>query len=637
MGGGLLNLIAYGNKNIILNGDPEKNLFKTTYAKYTNFGMQKFRVNFDGQKSLRLNTSSVYKFSIPRYADMLSETCFTIDLPHIWSTFYVDSGLQQYDPSNSNTIAVQPYEFKWIKNLGFQMIKSVKFTIGGQQIQQYSGSYLYNMILRDYPAEKKKLLDEMTGNTSDLNDPANHSNRNGHYPTAFKPEGANWSGGIEPSIRGRKLYIPINIWTTLNSKLSFPIAALKYNLLQIEITCRPIQELFVIRDINQYINENYSQGQLIRPATKYIKPQYISTFNTIDVKYQMRLFLQQPPGSGFTQLNKWITSIDNTQLDIWYADPYLMSTYAFLDPQEVRVIVTKRQSYLFREIHESKVQSVASTFDRIRFNSTTGIVRNWMWYFQRNDVQLRNEWSNYTNWAYDEEMPYPCIEMYNVSSNPEASEYYKSPCRKPLWCGITNCSCCKDCLNIVDCSNNGLFQPPYTPLRMYDLATANFDVCGNFITEGYSYPYITGPSHRKNEKYIMKNWALILDGRVRENELNAGIPNYVDKYVRTSGNAKSGLYCYNFCLNSNTMKYQPNGAMNLAKFKHIGFEYDTILPPQDMNTAQFIICDASGQAQGINKVNWQIYKYNYDLYIMEERYNYLTFDNGQIKLELNNI
>ena len=37
MGGGLLNLIAYGNKNIILNGNPSKSFFKTSYAKYTNF------------------------------------------------------------------------------------------------------------------------------------------------------------------------------------------------------------------------------------------------------------------------------------------------------------------------------------------------------------------------------------------------------------------------------------------------------------------------------------------------------------------------------------------------------------------------------------------------------------------------
>ena len=32
MGGGLLNLVAYGNKNIITNGNPSKTFFKATYT-----------------------------------------------------------------------------------------------------------------------------------------------------------------------------------------------------------------------------------------------------------------------------------------------------------------------------------------------------------------------------------------------------------------------------------------------------------------------------------------------------------------------------------------------------------------------------------------------------------------------------
>ena len=33
MPGGLLNLIAYGNQNIILNGNPKKTFFKSVYMK----------------------------------------------------------------------------------------------------------------------------------------------------------------------------------------------------------------------------------------------------------------------------------------------------------------------------------------------------------------------------------------------------------------------------------------------------------------------------------------------------------------------------------------------------------------------------------------------------------------------------
>ena len=45
MGGGLLNLVSEGNKNIFLNGNPKKTFFNTKYQKYTNFGMEKLRLD----------------------------------------------------------------------------------------------------------------------------------------------------------------------------------------------------------------------------------------------------------------------------------------------------------------------------------------------------------------------------------------------------------------------------------------------------------------------------------------------------------------------------------------------------------------------------------------------------------------
>ena len=46
MAGGLLNLVSAGQQNVILNGNPSKTFWKTTYAKYTNFGKQNFNVYF---------------------------------------------------------------------------------------------------------------------------------------------------------------------------------------------------------------------------------------------------------------------------------------------------------------------------------------------------------------------------------------------------------------------------------------------------------------------------------------------------------------------------------------------------------------------------------------------------------------
>jgi hypothetical protein len=62
MPGGLLNLVSYGNQNVILNGNPTKTFYKSVYAKYTNFGLQKFRVDYDGLRTLRMNEDSEFVF-----------------------------------------------------------------------------------------------------------------------------------------------------------------------------------------------------------------------------------------------------------------------------------------------------------------------------------------------------------------------------------------------------------------------------------------------------------------------------------------------------------------------------------------------------------------------------------------------
>ena len=60
---------------------------------------------------------------------------------------------------------------------------------------------------------------------------------------------------------------------------------------------------------------------------------------------------------------------------------------------------------------------------------------------------------------------------------------------------------------------------------------------------------------------------------------------FIEKYNRTTGGAKDGLYCYNFCLNTSPFEYQPSGAVNAGRFKNIEFEFTTYLPPIDTDGA----------------------------------------------------
>jgi hypothetical protein len=551
MPGGLLNLVSYGNQNVFLNGNPSKTMFKCKYAKYTNFGLQKFRTDFDGLRTLRLNESSYFSFKIKRYAELLMDTYLVVTLPNIWSPIL--------PPDCDTRNQWRPYEFKWIKNLGSQMIKEVRFTVGGQIIQKFSGQYLQNLIERDFNETKKHLYYNMTGSVTELNDPANSGTRLNVYPSAYY-DGSQL--GPEPSIRSRKLYIPLNIWFTLAAKMAFPLVSLQYNELIIDIEMRPINELYVVRDVTN-MDMNYQQA------------------NQNETLFQFYRFIQPPPN----------VELDYTLADKrtnWAADIHLISTYAFLSEDEMKVFAANEQQYLIKEVYEYSFPNVTGS-KRVSLDSLS-MVANWMWYFQRSDAYMRNEWSNYSNWPYDY-LPYDL--QYPSQNNGYA---------------VINLPCGRSYPPSIDPSGIGCF-----------LGQADSP---NTI-------YVTGQYNPANQKDIMQNWALLLDGKYRENQFDAGVFNYIEKYARSAGNSPDGLYCYNFNLNTNPFDFQPSGAINLSKFKDIQFEFNTFQPPLDASAQVFTVCNqTTGDVIGINKPTWRVYDYNYDLTVFEERFNILTFMSG---------
>ena len=141
--------------------------------------MQKFRLDFDGQKALRLSEESKYTFKVKRYAELLMDTYLVVTLPTIWSPIM--------PPTDCSGNWV-PYEFRWIENLGTQLIKEIEITVGGQTLQRISGSYLLAMVQRDFTATQKAIYDNMTGNIPELNDPGNCNGRVNQYPNAFYTE-----------------------------------------------------------------------------------------------------------------------------------------------------------------------------------------------------------------------------------------------------------------------------------------------------------------------------------------------------------------------------------------------------------------------------------------------------------------
>lgn len=773
MGGGLLNLVSYGNLNIIVNGNPQRSLFVATYKQYTNFGLQKHIINCNiTTPKLKENESSTFNFTIARLGDLIADTFFTLQMPYIWSPVFVEptdiydnprtpysSKIEEglYVIANSETSEtsetstnrkltdahiphVQPFEFKWIEDLGSQLIKKISVSIGDTIIQEFSGDYLTAMVKRDFTNEKKELFNEMTGNVVEMHSPEFFETRNGLYPNCLYaaplPNNVDTKllykiynnkqaiidkeltaiTNLCPSIHKKTLIIPLNLWYMLSSAHAFPLLSLTDNLVKIKIECRPIRELFRIRDVRYYIdtyyhhniaigninkhgsgksiyehykedyykvnnvnNTGFSQFDIFKP---YVPPPFISTINTTDPLYQMYMFTTQYASQNqqFIQQAALKTNVSADiasllrESSIWNCNPRLVSTFVYLDAPEQEVFKEKPQHYLVKQILEHFFETENhKDFSQIRFKSNSVAV-NFMWYLQRNDVFLRNEWTNYTNWPSNEK-PYTLQPLYYKKLN---NSWYLNK-TAPIFAEITSTTTnpapkFSQFPELFEVSTS--MTKPLTAKQMLYLQgtnapyvieglTNNPSIYSNKIISGNSFidksikkyppyfpfsfkspasqdpiastgcnPYITGPN-RKQTKTILQTWALKLDGKNKENTLNADYYNYVEPFLRCSGTAVSGLYTYSFSLTTNPFIIDPVGYANLINYNHIDFEYKVIELEKinDIKKVAILPLCIDNEFFGFNKSTWLVYEYNFTLKLFEEQYNVLTIKNGLASLK----
>jgi hypothetical protein len=293
---------------------------------------------------------------------------------------------------------------------------------------------------------------------------------------------------------------------------------------------------------------------------------------------QFYRFLQTPP-----DIELGVNSYLDTRT-LWNADIHLNCTYCFLSNQERNIFALNEQKYLIRQVREIPFYNVTGA-NKVEVNSL-GMISSYMFFMQRSDANLRNEWSNYTNWPYR----YIPNDLTLAPTKGAFSLTYTNP--------------------------NGT----QSVLQIGPGVNANQTLTGWLITGNYNF---------ENQKDILTNFAILIDGEYRENEQPAGVYNYIEKYIRTSGNAPDGLYVYNFCIHTNPFDLQPSGAMNMSIYNKIEFEFNTIVPPLDINAQTLTICDpVTQQIVGINKPTWRIYDYNFNMIVFEERINQVLIVGG---------
>ena len=180
MGGGLMQLVAYGAQDIYLTGNAQITLFKIVYRRHTNFSMESIEHHFSGTPDF----GKIVAVTVSRDGDLMSQVYLQVSIPEV-------------NPG-ANT-------FGWNNELGHFLIKSCDIEIGGQLIDRHYGTWLSIWSALTITQGHISGYNNMIGNISSLT-PIN---------TVIKPSAI--------------LYIPLQFWFNRNPGLALPLIALQYH------------------------------------------------------------------------------------------------------------------------------------------------------------------------------------------------------------------------------------------------------------------------------------------------------------------------------------------------------------------------------------------------------------------------
>ena len=172
MGGGLMQLVAYGAQDIYLTGNPQITFFKVVYRRHTNFSMEAIPQVFDGTFGL----GKTVVCTVPRNGDLVHRMYVKVK---------ASGTITQYTDMRS-------------------LLKSVEVEIGGQRVdKQY---YRWQL------AWENLTYSDCQQNALDVVARATAAGANGDY-----------------------YYLPLDFWFCRNAGLALPLIALQYHEVKVRV------------------------------------------------------------------------------------------------------------------------------------------------------------------------------------------------------------------------------------------------------------------------------------------------------------------------------------------------------------------------------------------------------------------
>lgn len=362
-----MQLVNKGAQDQLVTGSPSFTHFRSVYKRHTEFAMEHFRLDFRSS-NLDLGTlPKTLRARVDRNAQLVHDMYIHVSLPNIFSS--VNPVTVGKHPELAPDARGIGYEFQWIPNLGYNMIRSVSILINGTAVVTHTGEWmkLYSYVTHD--ANKRKLIDEMIGNIPELYDPANAFDRKNQYPHSLQGQ---------PSILGRDLIIPLHFWFCEDIGSALPLIALQYSQVEIVVEFATIYDLFTVRDVR---DSSLTFGQRIRA-------------DAASPEFNLANFLSPN-----------INGLVNPSLQTWNLNPYIEANYIFLSDPEMIQLAKSDMSFKIRDTKVVQSLSVYGGGNDVELgihNLCTRVV----WIAQRSDVQENNGYDNYTNYYVNNSAPY---------------------------------------------------------------------------------------------------------------------------------------------------------------------------------------------------------------------------------------
>jgi|UniRef100_A0A6C0AKS1 hypothetical protein len=242
MGGGLMQLVAYGAQDVYLTGNPQITFWKVTYRRHTNFAMESIEQTFNGQADFGRRVQC----TVSRNGDLCYRTYLQVTMPEI----------------NQDMAAYA----RWLDNPGEHLISMVEVEIGGQRIDRQYGDWMHIWNQLTLTSEQERGYNKMVGNTTQLTyltDP-NYANIATACSSADVPDAV---CAPRKALPETTLYVPLQFWFCRNPGLALPLIALQYHEVKINLELRPSDEcLFAVSTLG---GESANAGKSVKASEAY--------------------------------------------------------------------------------------------------------------------------------------------------------------------------------------------------------------------------------------------------------------------------------------------------------------------------------------------------------------------------------